>query len=117
MKKLIIVALLGMVFGCTSKNQTIRRESGKVIAKSYTPEIDASGTGISSRGDAVFSHIHEDEKFSVVFRCEHGDLFTVNSLSVYEKLSEGDMVTIDFYEIMGWGGKVVDYDFIDANKR
>ena len=97
------------------------RETGIVVAKQYAPEINASGAGIgmSSGGDMVLTHtsVHDDEKYMVVFKCQHGVVFSVNNKKVFAKLNDRDSVDINYYEIVNSEGRVKDFDFVDANKR
>jgi hypothetical protein len=94
-------------------------ERGVVIEKQYYPDTRqvVSGTGFSTSGHMVItSHtVGEKEKYMVILKCEHNIVFSINNPNVYGKLSKGDNITIDYYEIVNKKGEVVDFDFVDAN--
>lgn len=120
--RLCLYTLLATVLfsSCLTRGTELKHEKGIVVAKQYQAEINATGTGVglSSSGKMVTTvhSIHEDAKFNVVFKCEHGIIFTINNDQVYSKLKENDTVIIDYYEMLNKKGEVKDFDFIDANK-
>lgn len=103
----------------THKSKPLR-EKGIVVAKQFSPDTRQTvmGTGMSSSGELIItSHsVGDDQKFNIVFKCDHGVLFTINQPEVYAKLKEGDTVIIDYYELLNRKDAVRDYEFIDANK-
>lgn len=109
-----------LLASCLHKGETQKTERGRVIAKQYSPDTrqTVTGMGISSNGDThlTFHYIGEDQKFDIVFKCDHGVVFTISDPEIYSKLEPGDTVNIDYYELVNKKGVVKDYDFIDANK-
>lgn len=131
MKKICYLILPLFFISCfETEISDVLNENGIVIAKSFQPEINesAGGMGISMSGDVSFTStsVHVKEKFVVVFRCDHGKIFKRDNLQLYEKLSEGDSVVITYREIYhvydadkpeSKRTELVDYKFIDANKK
>lgn len=115
------VLLSVMLFGCLDRREPMKQEQGYVLEKQYHPDTRqvVIGTGISTMGKVVITthNIGEDEKYIVLFKCDHGVVFSVNRNDVYEKLNKGDTVTIDYYEMVNSNGEVKDLDFVDANVR
>lgn len=116
-----LYTLLAIVLfsSCLTRGTELKHEKGFVVAKQYQAEINAIGTGVGFCSGKVVNtvhSIHEDAKFIVVFKCEHGVIFTINNDKVYAKVKEGDTVSIDYYEMLNKKGEVKDFDFIDANK-
>lgn len=122
---LFIGALLATVLSSCGDNPRYRRhkskllhEQGLVIAKQYQPEVNetATGVGMSMSGNLVLTshNINIRQSFDVVFKCDHGVVFTISDPDLYAKLKEGDKVTIDYYEIINGLNEVVDLDFVDA---
>lgn len=108
--------LLIILCACTHKSETISHETGIVVEKQYTSEFNGTGSSMTSKGDFHTTSIHDDEKYIVVFKCDHGVVFSMNRNDLYAKLNKGDTVTIAYYEILDSDNKVVDFDFVDANK-
>lgn len=108
--------LLITLSACHHKAKTISHETGIVVEKQYTPEFNGRGSGITSKGDYHSTTIHDDEKYIVVFKCDHGVVFSMNRNDLYAKLNKGDTVSIAYYEILNSDNKIVDFDFVDANK-
>lgn len=118
MKKLLILAAI-TIFSCTHRSELLH-ESGVVVDKVYSPEFDGNGmgTGFSTSGNLTVSsvNVHKKEQFVIVFKCQHGTVFTINQKSLYYKLDKGDTVSIDYYNKVNRRGTVKDYEFVDANK-
>lgn len=119
MKKITFILVLALT-ACHHKS-SLKQEGGVVIEKQWTPEFDASGTGtgMSSRGSLVVTstHLHEDAKFLLVFKCDHRRVFTVNNRQLYAELEKGDSVNIMYQEwINDRDSSVDDFIFIDAVK-
>lgn len=100
----------------------LKHETGYVVEKQYVPDTrqTVTGTGISSNGSVVFtSHaIGEQEKYVVIFKCDHGVLFAKNDMDLYGNLNKGDTVIIDYYEVLSDGSnEIVDLDFVSAHKN
>lgn len=124
MKSAIIIIFFSLVFtSCDNPFKKyyseVKTENGIVVAKQYQGEINdsAPNVGITTGGDISFGQttIHTDEKFDVVFRCEHKKIFTIDNPDVYSKLQEGDSVIIKYREVYDTDTVLVDLDFIDAN--
>lgn len=121
MKYFIILSVVLISCDKLKKSEEMT-ETGYVVAKQYVPDSrgTANGVGFTSKGDMVFtSHSYGDEeKFTIVFKCQHGVIFTIkNNPQVFANLNEKDSCTIFYKEIRGANtGKVYDYDFIDAKR-
>lgn len=123
MGKNILLLIICVAFACGEDHQWSdhKSEVGIVVAKQFRGEIDASGSSLDlnlDTGDLSVGVVtlHESEKFDVVFRCEHGILFTINDPDLYLKVQENDSVEIIYREYTGVeSGKILDLDFIDAN--
>lgn len=106
---------------CLERKGDLKHEAGYIVEKQYFPDTRqlVTGTGFSSNGSTVITthEIGEDEKYMVIFKCEHGVVFSMNNSDLYYKLDKGDSVTIDYYEMANSNGEVLDFDFIDANKQ
>lgn len=114
--KYTLLLLLITLLACRHKAKTISHETGVVVEKQFTPEFNGRGSGIDSKGTYHSTSIHDDEKFIVVFKCDHGVVFSMNRNDLYAKLNKGDSVSIAYYEILNSDEEVVDFDFVDANK-
>lgn len=92
-------------------------EQGTVVAKEFKGEsvTHGSSVGITTNGELSIGSVtlHETEKFNVVFRCDHGHLFTINDPRIYEKVKEQDNVVIVYQEKYK-NGKFYDFIFLDA---
>lgn len=115
------VLLAVVLSGCLERREPMKHENGFVIEKQYFPDArqTVTGAGFSTSGNMVITthSIGEDEKYIVIFKCEHGVVFSINKTELYGKLNKGDTVTIDFYEMVNGDGEVKDLDFVDANVR
>lgn len=115
------VLLAVVLSGCLDRREPMKHERGYVIEKQYFPDTrqTVTGTGFSTSGNVVITthSIGEDEKYIVIFKCEHGVVFSINKTELYGKLNKGDTVTIDYYEMVNGDGEVKDLDFVDANVR
>ena len=115
------VLLAVVLSGCLDKREPMKHEKGFVIEKQYFPDTrqTVTGTGFSTSGNMVITthSIGEDEKYIVIFKCEHGVVFSINKTELYGKLNKGDTVTIDYYEMVNGDGEVKNLDFVDANVR
>lgn len=117
-----LYAMLAVVLsGCLNRREPMKHEQGYVIEKQYFPDTrqTVTGTGFSTSGNMVITthSIGDDEKYIVLFKCEHGVVFSINRNDLYTKLNKGDTVTIDYYEMVNGDGEVKDLDFVDANVR
>lgn len=118
--KYLPLLLLLLAGACTHRREPMLHEKGEVVAMQYAPPIDGSGTTttFNSNGGIGMGHtsIHGEEKYMVVFRCEHAIVFSIDKKELFYKLKQGDTVQIDYYEIIDGDGAVKSFDFIDANK-
>lgn len=117
-----LYAMLAVVLsGCLNRREPMKQEQGYVVEKQYFPDTrqTVTGTGFSTSGNMVITthNIGENEKYIVIFKCEHGVVFSINRTDLYGKLNKGDTVTIDYYEMVDGDGEVKDLNFIDANVR
>ena len=112
--------ILSLLAGCIYRDKETSYEKGKVIKTEYMPDTRKTtvGYGVSSSGRMVttFTPSGEDEKYLVLFRCEHGVVFPVENKDLFTRLSEGDSVNISFYNIRKKDGSIVDFQFVDADK-
>ena len=115
-----ILLLCAVFTSCNlERKEPMLKETGEVVGKQFTPDTrqTVTGTGFSSNGSMVITthSISEEEKYTVIFKCQHGVIFTINKPELYAKLKEGDSVIIDYYELVNKKGEVKDLDFVDAN--
>lgn len=106
---------------CTLKRkEPMLKEYGKVVGKQFTPDTRQSvmGTGISTNGSMVITthSIGDEEKYTIIFKCQHMVIFNIDKKELYAKLNDGDSVVIDYYELVNDKGEVKYFDFVDANK-
>ena len=117
--KYLFILLMFVSASCVHRREPILHESGEVVAMQYAPPIDGSGTTTtfnSGGGIGIGStSIHGEEKYMVVFRCEHRIVFSIDRKELFYKLKQGDKVLIDYYEMVDGDGVVKSFDFIDAN--
>jgi hypothetical protein len=89
------------MFSCV-KYSDPKQEFGEVIEKQFEPEINGTGTGttFNSSGSVGLSYvsIHEDEKFLLIFKCQHKTVFTTINKNLYYSLNKGDKVIIHYWE-------------------
>jgi hypothetical protein len=116
-KLILLIIGLGLLTSCTHKSK-IKHEKGVVVEKQFTPAVDqnVTGTGISSKGTLSMSthHISADQQFIVVFKCEHGVVFSINRNELYASLEKNDTVDISYYENLNSKEEIVDFDFQNA---
>lgn len=115
------VLIAVVLSGCLDRREPMKHEQGYVIEKQYFPDTQqiVTGTGFSTSGNMVITthSIGEAEKYILIFKCEHGVIFSINRKDLYMKLNKGDTVKIDYYEMVNSSGEVKDLDFVDANGR
>jgi hypothetical protein len=99
---------------CLKRQGGLQTEKGTVVEVQYTPELDAFGTGINTSGDVSYHNLHESEKYTVVFKCQHKTVFSISRKEIYAKVNKGDSVNIQYYNLVDDHGNVKDYDFIDV---
>jgi hypothetical protein len=115
-KSLPLLLIILFATSCLKRREPMRHETGVVIEKQYTPELNADGMGINSNGELSYHSLQASERFTIVFKCEHDVVFSVNKMPLYTKLNRGDTVDISYYELINIHDEVMDYDLIDANK-
>jgi hypothetical protein len=93
----------------------IKTETGIVVEKQYKPATRLSGTSINTSADLQFHNLSEQERFMVLFKCDHGIVFGVNDPRLYAHLEKNDTVTIEYKEVYLFG-KFYDFHFLDAYK-
>lgn len=112
-------------FACISCSQNhlsgIKHEAGTVVAVQYKGPVDQTIEGSSYNFDHGRTwhtqNIKEDERFLVVFKCDHGVVFTINNSAVFAKVRQYDKVDIAYKELLTKDNQVVDIDFVDANPK
>lgn len=108
-----------ILFSVKTHKSSLKTEQGFVVAKQFRGEVNETGStvGFTTDGKMTFGtvQIHEKQKFDVVFRCEHKEIFTINDPKIYQKLKENDKVIITYYEILDKNNNVKDLEFVDAN--
>lgn len=118
---LIVTGFLLLFNSCLERREPMKHEQGLVVEKQYIPDTRQTvvGQGFSSNGNVTttFHQIGEDEKYIVIFKCEHGVVFSINRSDLFGKLNRGDTVTIDYYDLVDSRGNVEDFDFINANVK
>lgn len=118
--KYISILLMLIATSCVHRREPMLHENGEVVAMQYAPPIDGSGTTTTFNSDGGIgigsTSIHGEEKYMVVFRCEHRIVFSIDRKELFYKLKQGDAVLIDYYEMVDGDGVVKSFDFIDANK-
>jgi len=116
--KIFLFIVFNLIISCTHKSE-LKHEKGIVVEKQYFPDTQqtVSGTGISSKGSIVYTthNIGEKEKYIVIFKCEHGVVFSINKSQLYGTLDKNDSVRIKYYEILDSDNKIVDFDFVSAS--
>ena len=121
MKKITLFITVSLILSsCLHRKETISQELGTVIEKQYSLPDKSTVTGIISHheGPRVSYHeIKKDEQFLVLFKCNHGVVFSINRADLYARLEKGDTVLINYYELLNSKGEVRDLDFIDAHKK
>lgn len=121
MRKPVAAMLLIFILASCGHYGPAKKETGVVIERQYFPDTQqtVSGTVYTSKGIGFSSHhIGAPEKYMVVFKCEHGMVFSVDNPNVYSKVSTGDHVVIDYKEYLNKDeDEVWDMKFIDANKQ
>lgn len=119
-KAALAFAAFCLIAGCEYRDKEISFEKGKVIKTEYMPDTRKTtvGYGMSSSGHLVttFTPTGEDEKYLILFKCEHQVVFPVERKDLFFKLAEGDSVNISFYNIRKKDGRVVGFKFINAEK-
>lgn len=119
MIKIILILILISQFSCNYNESEIKVEYGKVIQMTYVPPIEAigGGSGISTSGNVVVtnSYLHGKEKYAITIKCEHNEVFSVNSKNDYAKIEVGDSIKI-FYTEITIDSNLVRYDFKSLRK-
>jgi len=118
-----IIFIFLFITACLHRADKLSHEPGVVIGKSYRPdnyystyEMQQVWTGNGYTWMPVMHTHYDPAVFDVIFRCQHGVIFTIDRPELFAKLREGDTVQIDYYELLNKKGEVKDYDFVDANK-
>lgn len=115
--KIILVVVFFSILSCNHKGQ-LKYEKGIVVEKQYFPDTKnvVMGTGVSSNGGVIITThcVGDDEKYIVIFKCEHGVIFSINRSELYGSLNKNDSVEIKYYEVLDSENKLVDLDFVSA---
>lgn len=119
----IAIVLMGLIVSFASCSNShfseIKHESGTVMAVQYKAPVNQEIEGHSYNFDHGMSYhtqnIKEDERFMVVFKCDHGVVFSINNANVFGKVKQYDKVDIAYKEELTDDNQVIDIDFVDAN--
>lgn len=120
MKKSLLILITLITLASCAKKSELKHESGTVIEKQFSPELNGSGTGlgISPNGPTIISEsIHKPEQYLLIIKCEHNTLFSIDRKNLYMTLEKGDTIDIQYYEYVNGDGEVVDFDFVGATKK
>lgn len=102
-------------------NGPAKHEKGIVIEKQFSPEFNASGTGVGLSGSGhmvvTTNNMHKEEEFLVVFRCEHKTVFSINRKDLFTNLEKNDSVDIEYCDVFNCRNELVDLEFITATKK
>src|SRR5262245_34024552 len=103
MKRTLLALLL---LGCGPcheiKPGDIQTERAVVIQMAYIPDSHGTGVGISSRGSLTTVSTSAPEVWAVVLRCSlHNRTFSLRDKNLYDRLSQGMAVTLEFIECDG----------------
>lgn len=121
MKKITTILALFISFVSCSESHfsPVKHETGTVVAVQYKAAIDQTVEGSSYNFDHGRSwhtqNIKEDERFMVVFKCDHGVVFSINNANVFGKVRQYDKVDIAYKEELTEKNEVIDIDFVDTN--
>ena len=124
-KVLLCIIMLGLL-GCDKYEYSeIQKDKGVVVSKNYTPSKDETYyiTNWISVGEDIRIPIQTAHtrtipaKYSVTFRCEHNDVFTIDGYDLYNLLENNMDVIIEYksiYKVRKDHKELYDYDFIKA---
>ena len=123
----ISVVMLTCIVGCEERRYSdTLTESATVVDVVYTPS--SHGEGISPTVNfcdgslgVAFTSIDVPAVYAVVFECQHGK-FIVQSKDLWERMTEGLVVTVSYREVYMVDDKqgtrrLIDYDFLGAEPR
>jgi hypothetical protein len=117
MKKTII-AVSVLMASCGYHWTPNKTENGIVIEKQWHQQaLDADGISINSNGEVGYHTLTDKEKFIVVFKCDHGVVFSINRNNIYATVEKGDSVKIIYRELLNGNNEVRNIDFINAYKK
>lgn len=129
MKRLLALTALVALAACQDVREETSdtlTEQGKVETLVYSPGFHKSdvNVGIDFDGNLTFTptSVTVPDRYGVVFSCEHGHKFYIERRELYERLTQGQEVTIYYKEIYRCRYEddvlqervLVDYDFLDA---
>ena len=129
MKKLLAITALLTLFACADiriETSDILTEQGKVELLVFSKGFHDSDVdvGMNFDGDLTFTprSISVPDRYGVVFSCEHGNKFYIQSRELFDTLTQGQKVTIYYKEIYRCRYEdnvlkervLIDYDFLDA---
>lgn len=123
MTRVIFISMtILVIFSCTETRKEIKTEGGEVLAIQYTPDSRSTdlGIGIGTNGRPIVTthSTGKQEQFHIVFKCDHGVIFTIEDKELFSTLKAGDRVVIEYREIVNKrDGSVVDFDFVTARKN
>lgn len=134
MKKMFCVLLILTCLSCTvskTKYSDIKEEQAEVTQVTYVPAVHTTsiglGIGTTSGGGLTTTIVpmssSSDEQWLVIFKCQdHGKAFALNCKELYEKLKQGDTVTLRYvneirYTVSGCHGTPENEHIVDQHTR
>lgn len=117
---LILMLLSVSLFteSCLKRKGPLKSEKGIIIEKQYSPDTQNTDpvVAVGSNGGLItgYHFSGQPEKYMVIFKCEHGVVFSINNSNVYGKVTVKDSVLITYFDMVDENDVVKDFDFIDA---
>ena len=129
MKRLLALTALVVLGACTdirTETSETMTERGKVEILVFSKGFHHSDidVGMDFDGNLTFTpvSVNVPDRYGVVFSCEHGNKFYIGRKELYDRLTQGQEVTIYYKEVYRCRYEdnvlqektLVDYDFLDA---
>ncbi len=109
MKKLLLILLAMVLLSCGGEYTKTEKERGpvlteqvKVVCLVFTPSNHGSGLGISTGGHLSVVSVDIQEKYAVVFECQHGKFIIEHmpkAKQLFYALKLGQEYTCEYQEI------------------
>jgi len=132
MKKLLCSLLILTCLSCTvtkTRYSDLKEEQAEVTQVIYVPAVHTTsiglGIGTTSGGDITTTLMpmssSSEEQWLVIFKCQdHGKAFALNCKELYEKLKQGDVVTLRYvdeikYTVSGCHGTPENEQVVDQH--
>jgi hypothetical protein len=109
MKRCMVLFLIASLVGCY-KQGPMKTEQAEVLQLVYVPSTSGVGVGMSMKGNMVMTTVRTSEVWAVVVRCsDHNKTFSIRGKDIFDRCRVGDVVTIQYHEILDRNGLVYDY--------